>query len=107
VKSVPHVPISHPFVERMIRATREELPDPIRFWNPLDLERKLAAFRIHYNRHRVHSGIDGIPPEQTQGRGQHTTLPLTEFRWMSVLRNYLDRTDFRFSMADQAATGAK
>ena len=83
VKSVPHVPISHPFVERMIRTIREELLDQILFWNQLDLERKLAAFRIYYNRHRVHSGIDGIPPEQTQGREQHTTLPLTEFRWMS------------------------
>ena len=66
----------------MIRTIREELLDQILFWNQLDLERKLAAFRIYYNRHRVHSGIDGIPPEQTQGRGQHTTLPLTEFRWM-------------------------
>jgi hypothetical protein len=67
----------------MIRTIREELLDQILFWNQLDLERKLAAFRIYYNRHRVHSGIDGIPPEQTQGHGQHTTLPLTEFRWMS------------------------
>jgi transposase InsO family protein len=83
VKSVPHVPISHPFVERMIRTIREELLDQILFWNQLDLERKLAAFRIYYNRHRVHGGTDGIPPEQTQGRGQHTTLPLTEFLWMS------------------------
>ncbi len=82
VKSVPYVPISHPFVERMIRTIREELLDQILFWNQLDLERKLTAFRIYYNRHRVHSGIDGIPPEQTQGYGQHI-LPLTEFRWMS------------------------
>ncbi len=76
-------------VRGMIRTIREELLDQILFWNQLDLERKLAAFRIYYNRHRVHSGIDGIPPEQTytseqtQGREQHTTLPLTEFRWMS------------------------
>ena len=38
VKSVPHVPISHPFVERMIRTIREELLDQILFWNQLDLE---------------------------------------------------------------------
>jgi putative transposase len=83
VKSVPHVPVSHPFVERMIRTIREELLDQVLFWNQLDLERTLAVFRIYYNKHRVHSGIDGIPPEQEQEQGQHRTLPLTEFRWMS------------------------
>jgi hypothetical protein len=65
----------------MIRTVREELLDRVLFWNQLDLERKLSAFRIYYNRYRVHSGIDGIPPEQEQGH--HRTLPLTEFRWMS------------------------
>ena len=81
IKSVPYAPVSHPFVERMIRTIREELLDQVLFWNQLDLDRKLSAFRIYYNRHRVHSGIDGIPPEQ--GQGHRLRLPLTEFRWMS------------------------
>ena len=83
VKPVSYVPVSHPFVERMIRTIREELLDQVLFWNQLDLDRKFSAFRFYYNWHRAHSGIDGIPPESTQGRGQHTRLPLTEFRWMS------------------------
>ena len=83
VKSVPYAPLSHPFVERMIRTTREELLDQVMFWNQLDLERKLSAFRIYYNRSRVHSGIDGIPPEREQAQGHRRTLPLTEFRWAS------------------------
>ncbi len=83
VKSVAYAPVSHPFVERMIRTIREKLLDQVLFRNQLDLERKLSAFRIYYNRYRVHSGIDGIPPEQEQGQGHHRTLPLTEFRWMS------------------------
>lgn len=45
IKSLPFVPRSHPFVERMIRTIREELLDQIMFWNQLDLERKLSAFR--------------------------------------------------------------
>ena len=83
IKSVPYVPVSHAFIERMIRTIREELLDQVLFWNQLDLERKLSAFRFYYNRYRVHSGINGIPPEQEKGQGHLQTLPLTEFRWMS------------------------
>ena len=43
VKSVLYTPISHPFVERMIRTIREEVLDQVLFWNQLDLERKLSA----------------------------------------------------------------
>ena len=50
IKAVPLVPRSHPFVERMIRTIREELLGQVLFWNQLDLERKLSAFRIYYNR---------------------------------------------------------
>jgi len=83
IKSVPYAPVSHPFVERMIRTIREELLDQALFWNQLDLERKLAAFRTYYNRYRVHSAIDGIPPEHSQGLKHHCTLPLSAFRWTS------------------------
>ncbi|MDH3317897.1 MAG: helix-turn-helix domain-containing protein, partial [Gammaproteobacteria bacterium] len=47
IKSVPHAPVSHPFVERMIRTIREELLDQVLFWNLLDLERKLSAFQTY------------------------------------------------------------
>ena len=65
----------------MIRTIREELLDQVLFWNQLDLERKLSGFRIYYNRYRVHSGIDDIPPEHDHGQGHHRSLPLREFRW--------------------------
>jgi len=32
----------------MIRTIREELLDQVLFWNQLDLERKLSAYRIYY-----------------------------------------------------------
>ena len=39
IKTVPHVPRSHPFVERLIGTTRREYLDHMLFWNARDLER--------------------------------------------------------------------
>jgi hypothetical protein len=33
IKSVPHAPMSHPFVERLIGTIRREYLDQIFFWN--------------------------------------------------------------------------
>jgi hypothetical protein len=41
IKTVPSVPRSHPFVERLIGAMRREFLDQVLFWNARDLERKL------------------------------------------------------------------
>ena len=40
IKTVPHVPLSHPFVERLIGTMRREFLDQVLFWNARDLERK-------------------------------------------------------------------
>jgi putative transposase len=45
IKTVPHTPISHPFIERLIGTIRREYLDHILFWNTQDLERKLVDFR--------------------------------------------------------------
>ena len=50
VKTVPYVPLSHPFVERLIGTVRREFLDHVPFWGALDLERKLHSFKDHYNR---------------------------------------------------------
>jgi hypothetical protein len=44
IKTVPQVPLSHPFVERLIGAVPREFLDHVLFWNARDLERKLADF---------------------------------------------------------------
>jgi putative transposase len=49
VKTVPFVPCSHPFVERLIGTIRREYLDWVLFWNRRDLERKLGCFRDYYN----------------------------------------------------------
>ena len=33
IKTVPHVPLSHPFVERLIGTMRREFLDRVLFWN--------------------------------------------------------------------------
>src|SRR5215204_2002016 len=59
IKTVPHVPLSHPFVERMIGTMRREFLDHVLFWNGHDLERKLAEFQLYYNAARFHASLDG------------------------------------------------
>jgi len=46
IKTVPHVPLSHPFVERLIGTIRSEYLDRTLFWTTADLENKLLDFRL-------------------------------------------------------------
>jgi transposase InsO family protein len=62
IKTVPHVPMSHPFVERLIGTMRREFLDHVLFWNGRDLERKLAEFQAYYNEARCHGSLDGHTP---------------------------------------------
>ena len=62
VKSVPYVPLSHPFVERLIGTLRRECVDQLLFWSASDLEDKLVAFQDFYNAHRAHASLDGRTP---------------------------------------------
>ena len=64
VKTVPYVPLSHPFVERLIGTVRREYLDQVPFWSARDLERKLISFQDYYNKDRVHRGLDGAPPNE-------------------------------------------
>ena len=44
------MPVSHPFVERLIGTIRREYLDRTFFWNAVDLARKLGDFRVRYYR---------------------------------------------------------
>jgi transposase InsO family protein len=45
VQTVPQVPWSHPFIERLIGTVRREYLDRLFFWTSDDLERKLEFFK--------------------------------------------------------------
>ena len=62
IKSVPYVPMSHPFVARLIGTIRREYLDHVIFWNSLVLERTLCEFRNYDNHHRTHSALSGQSP---------------------------------------------
>ena len=63
IKTVPYVPVSHPFVERLIGTVRREYLDRTLFWTTADLETKLFDFQRFYNGHRTHAGLEGRLPE--------------------------------------------
>src|ERR1700680_2316446 len=62
IETVPHVPLSHPFVERLIGTIRREFLDHVLFWNARDLERKLGEFQTYYNAARSHASLGGHTP---------------------------------------------
>jgi hypothetical protein len=61
IKTVPYVPLSHPFVERLIGTIRREYLDRILFWTTADLEAKLIDFQHYYNGHRTNGGTGRAP----------------------------------------------
>ena len=77
IKTVPYVPLSHPFVERLIGTVRREFLDHVLFWNATDLQRKLDTFQTYYNTERVHAARDRQPPVAAL----ENPISLRNFRW--------------------------
>jgi len=67
IKTVPYVPLSHPFVERLIGTIRRECVDRTLFWTAADLELKLLEFQRYFNGHRTHAGLGGLTSEPRTG----------------------------------------
>ena len=86
VKSVAYVPVSHPFVERLIGTIRREYLDHVFFWNALDLARKLGEFRDYYNTHRVHRSLNGTTPAQRASGSTCTLAVLDRYAWRQHCR---------------------
>ena len=83
IKTVPYVPLSHPFVERLIGTIRREYLDKTLFWTAADLDGKLRAFQHYFNRHRTHSGVEGRLPEPREGQAPLNFAP---YRWQQHCR---------------------
>lgn len=86
VKTVPYVPLSHPFIERLIGTVRREFLDLVPFWNARDLERKLLQFKEYYNRDRVHRGLGGTIPDPRPANTDQTIARLNNYRWKPCCR---------------------
>jgi transposase InsO family protein len=87
IKTIPHVPVSHPIVERLIGTTRREFLDHVLVWNSHDLKRKLTDFQRYYNAERVHASLGG---ETSLGVGAGKTIKhakLDDIRWRSHCRS--------------------
>jgi transposase InsO family protein len=80
IKTVPYVPLSHPFVERLIGTIRRECLDHILFWTTADLELKLLEFQRYFNGHRTHAGLGGLTPEPRTG-DDGVRASLSQYGW--------------------------
>ena len=83
IKTVPYVPRSHPFVERLIGTIRRECLDQTLFWTSADLDAKLGAFKKYYNEYRTHSGLNGRTPIETPA---FKGIDLKSYRWRKHCR---------------------
>ena len=86
IKTVPYVPMSHPFVERLIGTIRRELLDQVLFWSSHDLERKLSKFKDYFNHHRTHSALPRDAPAQFAGENNARKASLADYCWQSHCR---------------------
>jgi transposase InsO family protein len=77
---VPYVPLSHPFVERLIGTIRRECLDRSPFWTAADLEAKLLDFQRYYNGYRAHAGLNGLTPGSSTDRGG-VRANIRSYRW--------------------------
>ena len=83
IKTVPYVPLSHLFVERLIGTIRRECLDHTLFWTTSDLENKLLDFRNYYNHYHSHHSREGQTPDT---RASQPVANLRSFRWQPHCR---------------------
>ena len=83
IKTIPHTPTSHPFIERLIATIRREYLDQLFFWNAEDLERKLAYFAQYYNQNRTHQSLSGKTPEIISSNIEYENARLDQYSWNS------------------------
>ena len=87
IKSLPHVPMSHPFIERLIGSVRRELLDQTLFWTTTDLENKLQNYQSYYNECRTHSGRDGRTPMESR---VNNVVDINDYRWEKHCRGQFE-----------------
>ena len=87
IKTLPHVPLSHPFIERLIGTIRCECLDKLFFWNQRDLENKLNEFKNYYNAFRAHSSLDSFTPAENYEGEKNKIISIKKYVWKSHCKN--------------------
>jgi len=82
IKSVPHVPFSHPFIERLIGTVRRDFTDRTILWSKRDAELKLDLYKDYYNNFRVHDSLNGKTPFEYTDKEQNRNISLNSYRWI-------------------------
>jgi transposase InsO family protein len=101
IKSIPYVPVSHPFVERLIGTIRRKFLDHVLIWNAIDLERKLEELRNYYNENRVHQSLSGSTPGERSGKPPPPMLSLITMLGGTIAAVYSrcqSRRNYEFAM---------
>jgi len=85
IKSVPHSPTSHPFIERLIGTVRREYLEEMLFWGEADLVLKLQQYVAFYNEERIHYAFrEGrTPAEKIAGQAVPPAINLKQYAWRS------------------------
>ena len=88
IKSIPGNPVSHPFIERVIKTTRVEYLDHLLFFNATDLQNKLDQFQQYYNSTRAHSSLEMKTPIElaTSANEDKKLISLNQYLWKSHCR---------------------
>lgn len=87
IKSIPHVSMSHPFVERLIGSIRRELLDHTLFWTTSDLENKLGEYQCYFNQNRTHSSRGCTTPVESNGEN---VVEISQYRWKKYCRGLFE-----------------
>ena len=83
LRFVAYVPVSNPFIERLIGITRQEYFRNIFFLSEHGLCRRLESFKKYYNQNRVHSSLAFATPSEKADGLEPKVISLDNLKWKS------------------------
>lgn len=83
IKTLPYIPMSHPFIERLIKSIRHEMLDKTLFWTEIGLQHQLNFYQAYYNNNRSHQSLNDATPNQKYENSKPKIVDLTKYQWKS------------------------
>ena len=83
IKTLPYIPMSHPFIERLIRSIRNDLLDQTIFFHAHDLQRKLDHYQNYFNLKRSHKTLNAATPQQKAKLSKTNVISIKNYKWES------------------------